>query len=118
MALRAFDVALAAYVFTAVFLLLYELFGQKKHRHIQHLVTAPFQAPNKYIFAAAFFGSTGTILIYAALSIGVASKIFALAGLHSLGVFTISAVFLKEKVTKYRLIGFILCFIGLVLVQL
>ncbi len=60
-----------------------------------------------------FFGSIGTLLLFYALSIGNASKIYPLAGIQSVIVFFIAMIFLKEKFSWKRLFGSALVFAGI-----
>ncbi len=69
------------------------------------------------IFVSAVFGAIGTGLIYTALSIGTASKVYALSGSQSAFIVVIAAMALKEKVNKYQLLGVALAAIGVYLIS-
>ncbi len=70
------------------------------------------------IFAAAIFGALGTLFLFYALSIGHASKIYAMEGLMSIFIFIIAITFLKQKLFWHRLLGVILIFAGILLVSI
>ncbi|UCD04227.1 MAG: DMT family transporter [Candidatus Woesearchaeota archaeon] len=70
------------------------------------------------ILVAAFFGAMGTLLIYSALSIGNASKIYPISGLQCVFIFIIASIFLKEKFYLHRLAGTIAVVFGIFLVSI
>ena len=70
------------------------------------------------ILVASFFGGIGTFLIYSALAVGNASKVYPLTGLSTIFIFIFASVFLKEKFMWHRLAGTVLVFLGIYLVSL
>jgi len=72
----------------------------------------------KVIFVSAIFGGTGTMLLYLALSMGEASKIFPIGGLHSVFLLIIALLFLKEKFYWHRLLGILAVVAGVYLISL
>jgi len=70
------------------------------------------------IGVASLFGALGTFLLFSALSIGDASKVYPIAGLQSVFIFIIASAFLKEKFRWHRMIGTIIVFAGIFLISL
>jgi len=71
-----------------------------------------------YVLLAAVFGSVGTLLIYYALSLGDASRVYPLAGVQSLMIFFMGGLFLKEKFKIKRLLGAFVIFAGVILISI
>ncbi len=69
------------------------------------------------IITASFFGAMGTFLLYSALAIGDASKVFSIAGLQSAFIFIIASLFLKEKFRWHRLGGTMIIVAGVFLIS-
>ena len=107
------NLAIMMYFSTTIILVFYQLFFKRES------LSSLFQfKPNiSKIMIAAFFGAIGTFLIYYALSIGNASKVYPLAGLQSVFIFIIASVFLKEKFYWHRLIGTVVVFFGIFLIS-
>ncbi len=70
------------------------------------------------IFFGAVFGGLGTLILYSALALGDASRIYPMSGLESVFVFVLAALFLKEKFSWSRLVGVVLVCSGIVLVPI
>ena len=70
------------------------------------------------IGAAALFGALGTFLLFTALSIGDASKVYPIAGVQLVFIFIIASIFLKEKFYWHRLIGTTIVFLGIYLISI
>lgn len=108
------NLAIMMYFSTTMILVFYQLFFKRES------LSSIFQFKPKIskVMIAAFFGAIGTFLIYYALSIGNASKVYPLAGLQSVFIFIIASVFLKEKFYWKRLIGTAIVFLGIFLVSI
>jgi len=106
--------ATAIYFTTTLVLFAYLLIFRRKI-----LVSVSKIIPNlKIISLAAFFGSIGTFLLFYALSIGNASKVYTLVGVQCVFIFIASTLFLKEKPTWYKFVGSILVFGGIYLISI
>lgn len=70
------------------------------------------------VIITALFASIGNLLIYSALSLGNASKVYPIAGLQSVFVFGIASFFLREKFYWHRLAGIFTVFLGIFLISL
>ena len=88
------------------------LFGYTVFKNRQKQI---FNIKNLKIIPAGFFGGLGTLLLYAALSMGEVSKVYPIAGLQSAFVFIIATIFLKERFYRNRLLGTIIVFAGIYL---
>ena len=108
------NLVIMMYFSTTIILVFYQLFFKRES------LSSIFQfKPNiSKIMIAAFFGAIGTFLLYYALSIGNASKVYPLAGLQSVFIFIIASIFLKEKFYWQRLVGTVIVFFGIFLVSL
>lgn len=71
----------------------------------------------KVLFTS-IFGAFGTLLLFSALSIGYASKVYSVAGLQSVFVFVIAASLLKQRFYLHRLLGAVVVFAGIFLISL
>lgn len=106
--------AIVVYFTTTIALLIYQaLFRKQSFQQLKQLKT---HLPR--IITASFFGAMGTFLIFTAVSMGDASKVYPLAGINSVFIFIIATLFLKEKFTWHRLIGTLLVFAGIFLVSI
>lgn len=65
------------------------------------------------ILFGAVFGALGTLILYSALAIGDASRIYPMSGLESMFVFIFATIFLKEKFSWPRLVGVLLICTGI-----
>jgi uncharacterized membrane protein len=70
------------------------------------------------ILVASFFGAMGTFLLYSALKLGNASKVYPVAGLESVFIFIIASVFLKERFYWHRLFGILVVCVGIFFVSI
>jgi len=104
------NLAIMLYFSSTIILACY-LLSSKKQKKL-------FDIKSSKIIVAAFFGAIGTFLLYFALSIGNASKVYPTVGLQSVFIFIIASVFLKEKFYWHRLIGTLVVFVGIFLISL
>jgi drug/metabolite transporter (DMT)-like permease len=102
------DLAITMYFVSGVFMSLYMLYKENKILKLKD---------SKIVFSA-FFGAMGTFLLFSALTIGDAAKVYPLAGLQSVFVFIIASIFLKEKFYWHRLIGTIIVVIGIYFISI
>lgn len=70
------------------------------------------------IILSSFFAATGVFLLYSALSVGNASKVYSVGGLESVFIFIFASLFLKEKFHWHRLIGIFIVVAGIFLISL
>ena len=106
--------AITMYFATTIIMILYQaLFNRKALKaltRINHEISK--------IGIASLFGAMGTLLIFFALTLGDASKVYPVAGSQAVFVFVIASAFLKEKFRWHRLIGTIIVFAGIFLISL
>ncbi len=107
---KPIDLAIMVYFSATLFMLVFLLFSPKQRKS--------FDFGCVKMFFAAIFGSTGTLLLFYALTIGLAAKVYPIAGLQSVLVFFIASLFLKEKFYWHRLLGTIAVFFGIFLIAL
>lgn len=69
------------------------------------------------VFFSSLFGASGTLCLFGALTTGLASRVFPLAGLQSVFVTIIAAFFLKEQMGWPRAAGVFLVFLGVFLLN-
>lgn len=121
---RPISLAVAMYFFGSLVLGTYQLLLRKETRNMRNgtQIKAPKPTiatstiPN--ILIAAIFGSAGTLLLFTALSIGFASKVYPLAGLQSVFIAVIALIFLREKWYWSRIIGTLLVCVGIFLISI
>ncbi|MBU1975668.1 MAG: EamA family transporter, partial [Nanoarchaeota archaeon] len=65
------------------------------------------------ISISALFGAVGTMLIFTAVSLAAASKIYPIGGSTAVFAFIIGTLFLKEKSTWPKAFGVLAVFIGI-----
>lgn len=70
------------------------------------------------ISTASFFGAIGTLLLFTALTVGYASKVYSIAGVMSVFIFFIGTIFLGEKVFFSKIVGTVFVFSGIYLISL
>lgn len=104
------NLAITVY-FSSALVLFFFMFFSKKQR-------MSFDIKSSKIIISAFFGAIATFLIFTALSIGNASKVYPLAGIQSVFLFIIATIFLKEKFQWHKLIGVLIVVLGIYLVSL
>ena len=112
--IKPIDLAIMMYFSAALILFVYQILFKKQF--LNHIINFKSKIPN--ILIASFFGAVGTLLIYSALALGNASKVYPIAGLNFIFVFFIASFFLKKKFYWHRLIGAIIVFIGIYLISL
>lgn len=112
--IKPINLAVTMYFSCTFVLLLYQMFFEKNI--IKSFVNFKSRIPK--VLLASLFGSFGTFLLYSALSIGNASKIYPLAGLQSVFIFIIASLFLKERFSWHRLLGTLFVFVGVFLVSI
>ncbi|MCK4550948.1 MAG: DMT family transporter [Candidatus Aenigmarchaeota archaeon] len=100
------------YFSSALFLLAYNIIFRKASLK----TPGYFKQGFKRIFAASFFGALATALLFLALSIEDASKVYPLGGIQSVFIFAIAVLFLKEKFYGHKLLGILIVFAGVFLV--
>ncbi len=104
------NLAIMMYFSSAMFLAGYlALFKRQKKLH---------NINGSKIIVAAFFGAMGTFLLYSALAVGNASKVYPIAGIESVFVFILASIALKEKFYWHRVAGTIIVFLGIFLISL
>ena len=108
------NLAITMYFSTTIFLFIYLIFIKKENIKFNN----KFKNHIPKIIISSFFGATATLLIYFALSIGDASKVYPLAGLQSVFIFILATIFLKEKFTYKRLVGTFFVFAGIYLITI
>lgn len=110
------NLAIMMYFSATIILVIFQfIYHSSKRQHQKSLIVCG----NLYkIIIAAFFGAMGTFLLYSALSVGDASKVYPIAGLQSVFVFIIAPIFLKERFYWHRLIGTITVFFGIFFISL
>jgi drug/metabolite transporter (DMT)-like permease len=72
----------------------------------------------RIVLPASLCAATAAGLLYTALSMANASKVYPMAGVSSVAVFLLAIVFLKERFHKHRLIGTFIIVIGIYLISL
>ncbi|NOQ55432.1 MAG: EamA family transporter [Nanohaloarchaea archaeon] len=109
--------AICMYFSATLFLILYlHIFKKENLKQITHYKRYKKQIKN--IFIASFFGASGTFLLYYALSVGNASKVYPLVGLQMIFIFMIATIMLKEKFRLHKFIGTLIVFIGIFLISI
>lgn len=108
--IQPINLAIMMYFSSTIILACYVLLSRKQREL--------FDIKSSKIIVAAFFGAMGTLLLYSALSIGYASKVYPIAGLQSVFVFIIASIFLRERFYWHRLAGIITVFLGILLISL
>ncbi len=93
------------------------LFCYAWHRRTREK-TPLLELKSSRIVISAIFGALGTILIYSALKVGLASKVYSLMGLQAVFIFFIAFLSLKERFAWHRLLGTLLVFGGIWLVSM
>jgi len=111
---KPIDLAIMMYLSTTLILFIYQILFRK--RFLKSFID--FKQKISKILLASFFGAIGTLLLYLALSLGDASKIYPIAGVQFIFVFIIGSIFLRREFRWYRLIGIITVFAGVYLVSL
>lgn len=101
------------YFFAAGFQGIYHL-KYRSFSELQGALTRNFRK----ISLGAVFGASGTFLLYSALKVGDASQVYPLTGIQSVFILIIATTFLDEKATKWNIVGIVMAFIGIYLVQL
>ena len=104
------NLAIMMYFSSAIIMALYLSVSKKQKKS--------FNIKSSKIMVSAFFGAIGTFFLYTALSIGDASKIYAISGIQLVFIFIIALIFLKEKFYLYRLIGTITIILGTFLISI
>ncbi len=108
------NLAILMYFSTTIILIIYQTLFKKELiinllAHKQRILM---------IGVASMFGALGTFLLFSALSLGNATKVYPMAGLQSVLVFLIASIFLKERLYRHRLFGAVSVFFGIFLVSL
>jgi len=116
------SVGIAMYISCGFFLLIFLLFSRKKNRASQaNVKTSQALAAPKHtvptIAIAAFFGAMGTFLLFSALKVGFASKVYSLAALQPIFIAIIALLFLSEKWHWNRVIGTVIVCAGIFLIS-
>lgn len=111
---KPIDLAIVMYFSTTIILVIYQLIAKKNI--IKDVLKFKSHMPT--VIVAAFFGAFGTLLIYSALAIGNASRVYPIAGVQSVFIFIIASMFLKEKFYWHRLAGVIAVVFGIFLVSI
>jgi uncharacterized membrane protein len=106
--IKPIDLAISMYFFSAIFMSIYLWYSKEKDLRLN----------DSKIIISAFFGAMGTFLLFCALEVGDAVKVFPMAGIQSVFVFIIASIFLKEKFYWHRLIGTIIVVGGIYFVSI
>lgn len=104
------NLAILMYFSSALFLTVY-LFFRRKEEDTLNIRSAK-------ILVSAFFGAMGTFLLYMALSVGDAAKVFPVNALQFVFVFIFAILFLREKFCWRKLWGTLIVVMGVYLVSL
>ena len=112
--IKPIDLAISMYLASAVFIFIYQITFNKDT--VTKLVDKKNRLPT--LIVGSFFGAIGTLFLYTALETTAASKVYPLAGMYSVFVFILAAIFLKEKFSWRRLIGIAVVFAGIYLIAL
>ncbi len=107
---KPIDLSIMMYFSTTIILGCYTAVSRKQKRL--------FSIKSSNIVVAAFFAAIGTLLVYYALSVGYASKVYSIIGLQSAFVYIIAISLLKEKFYWHKMIGVILILAGIFLISL
>lgn len=83
------NISFMMYFVSSIFLFLYVIFKRNSK--------SIFKMVNFKILPGSFFGALGTLLLYLALNLGEASKVYSIAGVEIIFVFFFSIFLLKEK---------------------
>ena len=111
------SLAICMYFSATLFLVLYlYIFKKENPKQITHY--KKYQKQIKNIFIASIFGALGTFLLYYALSVGNASKVYPLVGLQMIFIFMIATIILKEQFKWHKLIGILTITIGIFLISI
>lgn len=77
-----------------------------------------FKPQLRIVIPASLCAAAGAGLLYTALSVANASKVYPMAGINSVAVFLLATLFLKEKFYWHRFIGTLVVFVGIFLISL
>lgn len=103
------NLAISMYFFTALILFVYnQIFLNSKEIYSKLNL--------KLTFIAALFGGGGTFLLYSAIKLGNASKIYPMLATGVLFTYIIAILFLKEKITFKKMIGVLISTLGIYLI--
>jgi len=108
--IKPINLAIMMYFSSAIFLTLYILLSKKQRKL--------FDVKSSKIIIASFFAAIATFLLYSALFVGLASKVYAIAGLQSVFIFIIASIFLRKKFYWRKFAGVIFVFLGIFLISL
>lgn len=100
----AIELAITMYFFSSLFTFAYTPF---------HNGNGGIKLPK--IAFSAFFGSVGTLLLYLALAVENASRVYPVSGIQSVFILLISTIFLREKLTWNTAAGTMLVVLGIYL---
>lgn len=109
-------IALAVSIYIMAFLMLAVIFLLLR-RQIRP-TSALLKPQLRIVPIASLFAATSVGLLYTALSLGNASKVYPMAGVSSITVFLLATLFLKEKFYRHRFIGALIVFLGIYLISL
>jgi uncharacterized membrane protein len=113
---NAEPIALAVSIYLMAFFMLtaVSLLMGKKFRPTR----ASLKPQLRIVLIASLCAATAAGLLYTALSIANASKVYPMAGVSSVAVFLLATLFLKEKFHKHRFIGTLIVVVGIYLISL
>lgn len=109
-------ITLAVSIYIMAFLMLAVIFLLLRQQIRPTLALLKPQLP--IVLIASLFAATSVGLLYTALSLGNASKVYPMAGVSSITVFLLATLFLKEKFYRHRFIGALIVFLGIYLISL
>ncbi|OGS40227.1 MAG: hypothetical protein A3K77_02815 [Euryarchaeota archaeon RBG_13_31_8] len=72
----------------------------------------------RIVLTASLCAATAVALLYTSLTQANASKVYPMAGINSISVFFLAALFLKEKFYLHRFIGTLIILLGIYLISL
>jgi uncharacterized membrane protein len=105
--------AVSIYLFAFLILSITSLFLRR-----QNILTISLRPQLRIVIPASLCAATAAGLLYTALSIANASKVYPMAGVSSVAVFLLATIFLKEKFHWHRFIGTLIVVIGIYLISL
>jgi uncharacterized membrane protein len=106
--------AVAIYIMAFFMLSIISLFLRRRRT-----TTPPPPRPQLPVIAlSSLFAATAIGLLYTALSMADATKVFPMGGINSIMVFLLATLLLKERFHWYRLLGTIIVVIGIYLISL
>lgn len=105
--------AVSIYLLSFLMLTLVSLLIPKQNRSVNLL-----KPHLRIVIPASLCAAAGAGLLYTALSLAEASKVYPMAGVSSVTIFLLATIFLKEKFHWHRFIGTLIVVLGIYLISL